>query len=101
MKILIGLLAALVVAVGGYFGFEFYLQQRIANDIEATFASVRASGAKAEHGKVTFDLWRRTVTIADIAGEFTAEPPVSIKIGRGVASAAASPLWEIVMAEPE
>src|SRR3954447_17379127 len=61
MKILIGLLAALVVAVGGYFGFEFYLQQRIANDIEATFASVRASGAKAEHGKVTFDLWRRTV----------------------------------------
>ena len=91
MKILIGLLAALVVAVGGYFGFEFYLQQRIANDIDATFASVRASGAKAEHGKVTFDLWSRTVTIADIAGELTAEPPVTLKIGRVVASGVSQP----------
>ena len=91
MKILIGLLAALVIAVGGYFGFEFYVQQRIANDIEATFASVRASGAKAEHGKVTFDLWHRSVTIADISGEFTAEPPVSLRIGRVVASGVSQP----------
>jgi hypothetical protein len=91
MKILIGLLAALVVAVGGYFGFEFYLQQRIASDIEATFASIRASGAKAEHGKVTFDLWHRTVTIAGLSGELTAEPPVSLKIGRVVASGVSQP----------
>ncbi|MEJ0077252.1 MAG: hypothetical protein WDO17_17800 [Alphaproteobacteria bacterium] len=91
MKILIGLLAALVITAGGYFGFEFYLQQRITNDVEATFASVRASGAKAEHGKVTFDLWRRTVTIADISGELTADPPVRLKIGRVVASGVSQP----------
>jgi len=91
MKILIGLLAALVVAAGGYFGFEFYLQHRIASDIETTFAAVRASGATASHGKVTFDLWSRTITIADIAGEFTAEPPVSLKIGRVVAAGVSQP----------
>jgi hypothetical protein len=91
MKILIGLLAALVVAVGGYFGFEFYVQQRIAADIEATFASVRASGAKAEHGPVSFDLWRRTVTIANISGELAAQPPVSLKIGRVLASGVGQP----------
>ncbi|MEA2879536.1 MAG: hypothetical protein QOF14_4732 [Hyphomicrobiales bacterium] len=86
VKIVIGVLAALVIAVGGYFGFEYYLQQRIANDIEAAFANVRASGAKASHGKVAFDLWSRTITVADIAGEFTAQPPASLKIGRVTAS---------------
>jgi len=91
MKILIGLLAALLVAVGGYFGAEFYIQERIATDVEATFAAVRASGAKASHGKVAFDLWRRTVTIADISGELTADPPVSLKIGRVIATGVNQP----------
>ncbi len=86
VKIVIGVLAALAIAVGGYFGFEYYLQQRIANDIEAAFANVRASGAKASHGKIAFDLWSRTITVADIAGEFTAQPPASLKIGRVTAS---------------
>ena len=82
-KIFIGALVALAIAVGGYFGFEFYLQQRIANDVEAAFANVRASGAKASHGKVTFGLWSRTITVADIAGEFAAQPPASLRIAGG------------------
>jgi hypothetical protein len=86
LKIFAGVTAALVIAVGGYFGVECYLQQRMASDIEAAFANVRASGAKASHGKIAFDLWSRTVTVADIAGEFTAQPPASVKIGRVVAS---------------
>ena len=86
LKIFAGVTAALVIAVGGYFGVEFYLQQRMASDIEAAFANVRASGAMASHGKIAFDLWSRTVTVADIAGEFTAQPPASVKIGRVVAS---------------
>jgi hypothetical protein len=86
LKIVIGVLAALAIAVGGYFGFEYYVQQRIANDVEAAFVNVRASGAKASHGKIAFDLWSRTITVADIAGEFTAEPPASLKIGRVTAS---------------
>jgi len=91
MKILIGLLAAIVIAVGGYFGTEFYIQERIANDIEATFAAVRASGAKADHGKIAFDLWNRTVTIAGISGELNANPPTSLKIGRVVAAGVSQP----------
>src|SRR4051812_23735379 len=86
LKIFAGVLAALVIAAGGYFGVEFYLQQRMASDIEAAFANVRASGAKASHGEIAFDVWNRTITVADIAGEFTAQPPVSVKIGRIVAS---------------
>src|SRR5437016_5051666 len=86
VKIVIDVLAALVIALGGYFGVEYYLQQGIANDIESAFANVRASGAKASHGKIAFDLWSRTVTVADIAGEFTAQPPASLKIGRVTAS---------------
>lgn len=85
IKIIIGVLAALVVAVGGYFGAEFYFQQRIANDIEATFANVRASGAKASHGNISFDLWSGTITVSDVMGEFTAQPPASLKIARIVA----------------
>jgi len=86
VKIVIGVLAAIAIAVGGYFGFEYYVQQRIANDIETAFANVRASGAKASHGKIAFDLWSRTITVVDIAGEFTAQPPTSLRIGRVTAS---------------
>ena len=65
-KILIGLLAAAVLSAGAYFGSEFYIQQRIATEIEASFAASRASGAKASHGKVAFNLWTRTITVMDI-----------------------------------
>ena len=62
------------------------MQQQIASEVEAAFAAVRASGAKASHGKVQFDLWSRTITVADIAGESAAQPPVSVKIGRFTAA---------------
>ena len=91
VKILIGVLAALVIAVAGYFGFELYVQQRITNDVEAAFADVRASGAQASHGKVHFDLWSRTITIADISGQSATQPPVSVKIGRFTAAGVKQP----------
>src|SRR5215217_3253525 len=80
MKIIAALLAAVAIGVIGFFGFEFYVQQRIAGDVEAAFAAVRESGAKASHGKVSFDLWSRTITVSDIAGESAAQPPVTVKI---------------------
>ncbi len=54
-KILIGLVAVIVVAVGGFFGFQFYVQHRVASQVEAAFEQIRASGGKASHGKVSFD----------------------------------------------
>jgi predicted negative regulator of RcsB-dependent stress response len=35
VKILSGLVAAIVIAVGGFFGFQFYTQHRIANEVDA------------------------------------------------------------------
>jgi hypothetical protein len=86
LKILIGLVAAIVIAAAGFFGFEFYVQHQIAGQIDAAFDQVRASGGKASHGKLAFDLLHHTVTIADIAAESAAQPPVSVKIGSLTAS---------------
>ena len=60
VKILMGLVAVVVIAVGGFFGFEFYTQHRITSEVEAAFEQIRAGGGKASHGKVSFDLWSRT-----------------------------------------
>ena len=55
------------IAVGGFFGFQFYTQHRIAGEVEAAFEQLRAAGGKASHGEVSFDLRSRTLKIADIA----------------------------------
>ncbi|MEN3379048.1 MAG: hypothetical protein V7604_4403, partial [Hyphomicrobiales bacterium] len=91
VKILTGLLAAIVIAAGAFFGFEFYVQQRVATEVEAAFAQVRAAGNKATHGKVSFDLFSRTITVADILAESAAQPPVSLKIGRFTAAGVSQP----------
>ena len=77
-KILYGAIAALVVAVGGFFGFQFYAEHRVANEIDAALEQIRAAGGKASRGKVSFDLLSRTITVADIAGETAAHPQVSV-----------------------
>jgi hypothetical protein len=91
VKILMGLVAAIVIAVGGFFGFEFYMQHRVAGEVEAAFEQIRATGSKASHGKVSFDLLNRTVTVADIAGETAAQPPLSVKIASVTASGVRQP----------
>ncbi|UGY02689.1 hypothetical protein [Bradyrhizobium quebecense] len=90
-KILLGLVAVAVVAAGGYFGFDFYAQRRVTRDVEAAFEQVRAAGAKASHGKITFDVKSRTLTISDIATESATQPPVSIKIASLTASGLGQP----------
>jgi hypothetical protein len=67
IKILAGLVAVVAIAVGGFFGFQFYTQHRIAGEVEAAFEQIRAAGGKASHGTVSFDLPSRTLSIADIA----------------------------------
>ena len=80
-KILAGLLAIVLIAIGGFFGLQLYLRHRITSDIEASFEQVRQAGGKASHGKVSFDLWTRTLTIADFAGETASQPPLDVKVG--------------------
>jgi hypothetical protein len=91
VKILMGLAAAVVIAVGGFFGFEFYTQHRIAGEVEAAFAQIRAGGGKASHGKVSFDLKSRTLRIDEIATESATQPPVRMKVASVTASGVGQP----------
>jgi len=81
-KILIGVIAAVVIAVAGALGFQFYVQHRVVAEVDTAFAQIRAAGGKASHGKVAFDLWTRTLTVADIAVESAEQPPTTVKIAR-------------------
>jgi hypothetical protein len=91
VKILMGLVAVVVIAVGGFFGFEFYAQHRVASEIESAFEQIRAGGGRASHGKVSFDARSRTVRIADIATESASQPPVSVKIASLTATGVSQP----------
>jgi hypothetical protein len=91
VKVLLGLVAAVVIAAGGFFGFELYTQHRIATEIDAAFAQIRAGGGRASHGPIKFDLFKRTVTIADIVTESAAQPPISVKIANITAQHVAQP----------
>jgi len=83
---MIGLLAAAILAVAGFFGFEFYIQHRIESEIEAVLEPIRAAGGKASHGKVSFDLKSRTLRVADMTGETAATPALRFKIAGLTAS---------------
>jgi hypothetical protein len=91
VKVLSGVVAAIVVAVGGFFGFEFYMQHRVAGEVEAVFEQIRATGGKASHGKVSFDLLSRTVKVVDMVGQSAAQPLVSVKIATLTASGLSQP----------
>jgi hypothetical protein len=86
VKVLIGLVAAAVLAIAGFFGFEFYVQHRVDSELEASFAPIRAAGGKASHGAISFDALSRTIRIADIATESAGQLPAHLKIASVTAS---------------
>jgi len=79
-RILIGVVVAAVLAVGGWFGFNLYVQHRATAEIEAAFEQIRAGGGKASHGKIGFDLTTRSLTVEDIVIDPGKEPQAQIKI---------------------
>jgi hypothetical protein len=85
-KILIGVVAVIVACAGGYFGLQLYLQHRIAGEVDAALAQIRAGGASATRGSLAFDLSSRTLTIADLAVKSDAKPAIDVKIGRFTAA---------------
>jgi hypothetical protein len=90
-KILVGLVVAIVIVAGGFFGFQFYVQHRATAEVEAAFDRIHATGSKVSHGKVSFDLSSRTITIADIIGESSAQPPAKVRIASLTASGVSQP----------
>jgi len=79
-QILMAVIAVIVVGIAGFFGFDWYVQSRALREVDTAFAQIRSSGGKADHGKVSFDLRTRTLTIADITNEPAAQTPFSVKI---------------------
>lgn len=90
-RVLIGVIAVIVIVAAGFFGVNWYAQNRAAREVETAFEQIRASGAKASHGKVAFDLTTRTLTVADIQTETAGEPPFTVKIGNVIASGVGQP----------
>jgi hypothetical protein len=66
-KILVAILVLAVIAVGGYFGVNAYAQNEAERQVATIFQNIEASGIKARHGPVAFDLMSRGVTVSDIA----------------------------------
>ncbi|UWU88944.1 hypothetical protein [Bradyrhizobium sp. CB1015] len=79
-RILIGLIVIAVLGAGGWFGFNLYVQHRATSEVEAAFEQIRSGGGKASHGKVTFELATRTLTIEDIAITPAGQPQAQVKI---------------------
>lgn len=90
-RILIGLIALLVLGAGGWFGFNFYVQHRAIAEVEAAFERIRAGGGKASHGKITFELATRTLTIEDIAVEPAQPQLTKVKVAKVTAVGISQP----------
>jgi len=81
-RILIGSIVLAALAGGGWLGFNLYVQHRATADVEAAFEQMRSGGGKASHGKVAFELARRTLTIEDIAVEPSQPALADVKIAK-------------------
>ncbi|SPP95835.1 hypothetical protein [Bradyrhizobium vignae] len=81
-RILIGLIVAAVLGAGGWFGFNLYVQHRATSEVEAAFAQIRASGGKASHGKIAFELSSRTLTVEDINVEPAQPQLANVKVAK-------------------
>ncbi|CCD93484.1 conserved exported hypothetical protein [Bradyrhizobium sp. ORS 375] len=90
-RVVIGILVAVTLGVGGFVGVPWYAQARAEREVEASFAQIRQNGASASHGKVAFDLWSRKLTIADVKIESAAQPPASISFGTITANGLSQP----------
>ncbi|MGL9618034.1 hypothetical protein QRQ56_08545 [Bradyrhizobium sp. U531] len=81
-RILIGLIALLALGAGAWFGFNIYIQHRATSEVEAAFEQIRLGGGKASHGRITFELATRTLTIEDIAVEPAQPQLANVKVAK-------------------
>ncbi|GGF65265.1 hypothetical protein GCM10007301_26300 [Azorhizobium oxalatiphilum] len=65
-KVAIGVVVLAVLGIGGYFGFNYYVQYRAKSDVEALFATLRQQGATATYKDVGFTLAGRVLTVKGI-----------------------------------
>lgn len=97
-KTIIAVVILAVLGVGGYFGFNVYVQSRAKSDVDRMFATLRAQGAQASYKDATFKLTGRELTVSDI--DITAPGGAQhMKIARLVAREITSPSGGMVQAK--
>ncbi|HWP24713.1 MAG TPA: hypothetical protein VNL39_00015 [Xanthobacteraceae bacterium] len=91
-KLLVGVVAAIIViAGGGYFGWELLAQFRTKSEVEAVFESLRTSFPTAKYGRVELALKARAVKIADIVLQ-SSDRTATIRIGQIAATDTRGPV---------
>lgn len=85
-KVLVGLVVALIVGVGGYFGVVYWAQYAAAREVDAVLDGWRASLGSATHGRIEFDLWTRTLKVHDVVVQSRTGPHPRIALGQVIAS---------------
>ena len=77
-RILAGFLLAILIGVPAiYFGLPIWAEHRARQQVETAFNSLRGPAGKASHGAVSYDVWTRTLRIADVA--IKSADPTAIK----------------------
>lgn len=84
-KLVVGLIVALVVGAGAYFGAVHWAERTAAREVDAMLDRWRSGGGTATRGRVAFDLWTRTVRVADVALQSASSPDERIAIDEVVA----------------
>lgn len=94
---IIAIAALLVLGVGGYFGFGFYVQYEARRQVDELFANLKASGIDARRGEVKFDFFDSEFDIKDVVLE--ARGQGTLKIGSFVAKTLSVPRPKQVFAD--
>jgi hypothetical protein len=84
-KVLVGLLVALVIGAGGYFGATYWAERIATRQVDAELDRWRSEVGPATRGSVAFDLWTRTLKVADVALALQGSPDDKISIANVVA----------------
>src|SRR5262245_57814053 len=66
-KIIVALLVVLGLGAGAYFGAITWAERTAAREVDARLDRWRSGGGVATRGRVAFDLWTRTLKVADVA----------------------------------
>ena len=85
-KLIVGLLVAIGLGAGAYFGAVYWAERTAAREIDAMLDRWRSGGGTATRGRVAFDLWTRTARVADVALQSPSAPDERIAIDEVVAA---------------
>jgi hypothetical protein len=84
-KLIVGLFVALGLGAGAYFSAVYWAERTAARQIDAMLDHWRSGGGAASRGRLAFDLWTRTLRVADVALQSSSAPDEKIAIDELVA----------------